>query len=409
MDEQSFKANYRALQQGIIVTEELKQRTLARAWEQVRERAGGRERERAQAWEQGSTQGHACNGDTQEARTREGDAQDGSSAAGIRIHFRARGIGRRLVGVAAACLLMAGIGLGATIINRNVQPQDSPSPLVLPLDFSIQAYASSTGQTMNLAPGGVLYFDSGRIGRTYSPSDAATFKAWGYYTACLFSVKGTGITRVRVETSRGELYSYASRRLTGDEDPDFIEAALSWKPGHDPFMGTYDNVDAPLPENYDMIYETSASEEEAWARLLSAEATWTINLMKRLGPTADMPIDAQGGARAEDHYFGLWVNDGTGSFDTRLDTFAGHTLTITTWRGERQGTSVVIELMPADVKARMIMTESYDGFPLLLGYELSDEVVDRESLNDEQLSQLYDEGYAIVHTLSGTVISMKNG
>jgi hypothetical protein len=257
---------------------------------------------------------------------------------------------------------------------------------------------------MDMSPGGILYFDGSSTLGSSMPGNPGDFAEQGYYTSCLFSVRDEGIVRLRIETSKGELYLYTPRLMAGDEDPQFVEAAKAWKPTDGPFMGEYDYVGVSVPANYSELIHTPLSEDEREERLYSAETIWNIDLMKRLGATAEMTVDEASGEQAADYLFGLWINEGSGMFGQLLDEYAKQTLTVTAWYEDGRESRVVIELSPVDVKARLIMGEDTEGNPWVIGSEMTEETVEPDSLSEEDLEELYREGYCIVHTLSGRVV-----
>ncbi|MDR1358619.1 MAG: hypothetical protein LBJ48_04620 [Coriobacteriales bacterium] len=375
MREEEIRTHYELLQDDIHTSEELKQRTLAQA------------------------QGMA-------------NAKSSAPIAGRPAHARQpRAIGRhivwrRITAVAAACLAVVVLGIGISVLSRD-NTTGTPAPASTPanpLDFSIQAYAYGSDQFFSPNPNGVLFFEADMLGEGFIPGSEASLREWGAYTGCVFSIKGEGITRVQIVTSKGELYRYIPWQQTGDTDPEFIKAARAWKPGHDALMGEYDNVNVRVPLNYSEIKNSGTSEAEMLARLYSAETTWNIDLMKRLGPVADIGVTTVDGQQAGDYLFGLWINEGVLGFDTLLDSFDGQTLSITAWFEDGHQSAMILELDPVDIKVKPIYVDAPDGGQRHLGFEFTDEVVDLASLDDQQRAAIYEEGYAIMHTLRGTLV-----
>jgi hypothetical protein len=388
MHEKEIRAKYETLQSDIHVSEELKRKTLAQA------------REAEKAGPVGVATGHP--------------ARPAHSTSGTIVDHPARprhahGMRRRIfVAAAAACLAVVMLGLGISVLPKNeTAPASTESTPILPLGFSIQAYADDVEpveQTFNPNQNGVLFFQSDLVAQGFIPGSVKTFREWGAYTGCIFSIQGEDITRIRIETSKGELFRYTPLQLTGDEDTEFILAARAWKPGHDALSGEYDNVNVRVPLNYGAIIRSGVSEDEMRARLYSAETTWNIDLMKRLGSVVDITVDAADNQQAEDYLFGLWINEGALSFDAILDSFSGETLTVTVWFEDGHQSTVTIELDPVDVMCKPIYTDAF-GESHVIGYEFTDEIVDRNDLTDQQFDEIYNTGnYVIMHTLRGTVI-----
>jgi hypothetical protein len=386
MNEKEIRAKYETLQNDVRVSEELKHRTLAQA----------REAEKAGA-------------------TSVAAAHPTHPAAGTAVNRRARsqrprGIWPRIGAVAAACLMMAIVGLGISALSTSgtsptggeTPSADVKSTPVLPLDFTIQAYASSTEQVFSPNQNGVLFFENKMLGYEFIPGDTESFKEWGAYTSCTFSIQGEGITRMQIETSKGELYRYTPLQIAGDEDPEFIQAARAWKPPHGVFLGEYDSLSVRVPLNYGEIKDSGDSYDEMLARLYSAETTWNIDLMKRLGPTADITVDA---ADNQNYLFGLWINEGALGFNTVLDSFDSETLTVTAWFEDGHQSAMTIELNAVDVKCKLNYAEVADGMRVV-GMEFTDEVFDQDSMTEQQVEEFYatNQGYVLMHTLRGTII-----
>jgi hypothetical protein len=391
MNEKEIRAKYETLQNDVRVSEELKHRTLAQA----------REAEKAGAVSEAAA--HPTSAAVSTAVNRRARSQ------------RPRGIWPRIGAVAAACLMMAIVGLGISALSTGTtSPNGGETPSAdvkstpaLPLDFTIQAYASSTDQVFSPNQNGVLFFESEMLGRGFVPGDTESLKEWGAYTWSTFSIQGEGITRMQIETSKGELYRYTPLQMTGDEDPEFIQAARAWKPTHGALLGEYDSVNVRVPLNYGEIKNSGVSEDEMRARLYSAETTWKIDLMKRLGSTADITVDA---ADNQNYLFGLWTNEGTigfNPFNAILDSFNGETLTVTVWFEDGHQSAMTIELDAVDVKCKLNYADDDGPYgPTLLGFEFTDEVVDQENMTEQQLEEFYaaNEGYILMHTLRGTII-----
>jgi len=393
MNEQAIRAGYRALQEEITASDELKQKTLTQAREA-----------RDPALDSG--------------------ASDTSSQTERRAPSRSHALWQRVSIAAAACLAVFALSVGIAVLspgNTTGKPGSLPEggtlsagdqgdkPAVAPFDFSIQAYAAGADQVFSTSVDGTFFFESSMMLEGGFPGDAESIREWGLYTWCIFSVKGEGITRLNVETSKGELYEYTHVQLAGDEDPDFIKAAKAWKPTHGPLIGLYDNVNVRVPLNYTEIVNLIAVDEDAgYALLYSSETLYDIDLMKRLGPTADVTVDAGSGQEAEDYHFGLWTNEGSPDPFSNLDGFAGQTLTVTAWYADGHNSTLVIELQPVYIKCLPVMGTASDGSQRQLGYEMTPEVVDRENLSDEELAAIGADGYLIIRTLSGTVIEKRS-
>jgi hypothetical protein len=390
MHEKEIRAKYETLQSDTHVSDELKRKTLAQA--RAAEKAGP----------VGVATGHPA---------RPAHSTSGTIVGRPARPRHAHGMRRRiLVAAAAACLAVVMLGLGISVLPKNeTSPASMERAPVFPFDFSIQAYAYNytTNQAFNPNPdhNGVLIFENNRLTEMYHPGDAESLGEFGWYATCVFSVKGEGITRMQVETSKGELYRYTSRQLVGGEDPEFVQAARAWKPTHGVFLGEYDNVDVRVPLNYLDVIRSEVSEDEMRARLYySAETDWHIGLMKRLGSVADITVDATDSQQAEDYLFGLWTNEGPLNLDGLLDSFDGETLTVTVWFEDGHQSAVTIELDPVDVMCKPIYTDAF-GESHVIGYEFTDEIVDRNNLTDQQFDEIYNTGnYVIMHTLRGTVI-----
>jgi hypothetical protein len=390
MHEKEIRAKYEALQSDIHVSEELKRKTLTQA------------REAEKVGSVGAATGHPAH------------PVSGATVGRPARPRRAYGTRRRISIAAAACLAAVVLGLGITIpLNLPNLPKSETPPVstenapILPFGFSVQAYAYNTNQAFNpnSNQNGVLIFENNRLIEMYRPGDAESLREFGWYASCVFSVKGEGVTRMQVETSKGELYRYTFRQLVGGEDPEFVQAARAWKPTHGAFLGEYDNVDVRVPLNYLDVIRSESSEDEMRARLYdSAETDWYIGLMKRLGPVADITVDATGNQQAEDYLFGLWINEGPLNLDGLLDSFDGQTLTVTVWFEDGRQSTMTIELDPVDVKCKPIYVDAF-GEPWCVGYEFTDEIVNQNNLTNQQREEIYDAGYDILHTLRGTVIN----
>jgi hypothetical protein len=388
MHEKEIRAKYEALQSDIHVSEELKRKTLTQA------------REAEKVGSVGAATGHPAH------------PVSGATVGRPAHPRRAYGTRRRIAIAAAACLAV--VALGITILpnlpKSETPPASTESAPILPFDFNVQAYAYNTNQAFNPNPdhNGVLIFENNRLTEMYHPGDAESLREFGWYATCVFSVKGEGVTRMQVETSKGELYRYTARQLEGGEDPEFVRAARAWKPTHGAFLGEYDSVEVRVPLNYLDVIRSEISEDEARARLYySAETDWHIGLMKRLGPVADITVDTTDNQQAEDYLFGLWINEGPLDLDGLLDSFDGETLAVTVWFEDGHQSAVTIELDPVDVMCKPIYVDAFDE-SWLVGYEFTDEIVDRDSLSnltEQQFIETYGVGYMVLHTLRGTVIN----
>lgn len=401
--ENDLRARYKAAQQAIRVSKELRQETLVRA-AQVSNSASDERNSNSHI-----PADHAA--DTRPIRR----------PASHRLVTL-----RRFALVAAACLTLAVVGTGISLYQTGAGPgakPDTAAPQAADsVGFTIQAYADTASDTMATNINDLLFFGDERGFSNMIPSED-TFAEWGYYTNCLFNIRGEGIERFQITTDHGELFSYTPRQLKGDEDPEFIKVARAWKPSSPDFAATemwkeqftaeqlsliegYDNIYVEVPNTYALFHDNTYTDEEARALLYSSETTWRIDLMKRLGPVVDMTVDETQGQRAEDYWFGLWSNETTRIAPRGvLEGFSGHTLTVTVWFEDGRTSTMVIQLTPVDAIAREIRETAADGSSVFRGLEFTGETVDRESLSEAELQEIYDNGFALTRALSGTIIS----
>jgi hypothetical protein len=387
MNEKEIRAKYETLQNDIRVSAELKHRTLAQA----------REAEKI--------------GAASAAADHPTPAISNTGSASTKRTQRAYTVWRRIAVVTAACLTVVTLGLGISVLSRSesvpiggeIPSADIKSTPVVPIDFSIQAYADSADQVFNPNLNEILFFESSMLMEGLLQSSIESLRKFGWYTWCVFSIQGEDITRMQIETSKGELYRYTPRQLTGDEDPEFIQAARAWKPTHGTFLGEYDSVNIRGPLNYGEIVDSSIDEDEARARLYSAEATWNIDLMKRLGPVADITIDATDSQQAEDYLFGLWTNEGALGHSSLLNSFDDETLAVTVWFEDGHQSAMTIKLDRVAVKCKPIYVDVGYG-PRRAGTEFTDEIVDWDNLSEQKLQEIHNEGYQIMYALRGIII-----
>lgn len=282
----------------------------------------------------------------------------------------------------AACLLLlasiVGLSLGLPHFAKYGQP----------FGFAINAYGASGNSLLAMGEDGRILFEADILFRV-PPDDR--YAAEGVYTGCMFRIEGADIVRVQAHIDKGELYRYTYDEFTSGTSPDRWAEALEWNTtliGEGAFFGAYDLVQ-PI---------SSPTEGEQ----PDGESVG-VKCYQRLGSTIDLPITDEAGSRLSDYCFGLWTNEDAGvvtGYQDYIDTLDGATLTITIEKADGTHATKSIELTAADVKAKLVPSES-GGTPEL---ELIPQIVDPFEDDAQETLDKRNEGFTWIHTLYGTVV-----
>ena len=206
----------------------------------------------------------------------------------------------------------------------------------------------------------------------------------------MFRIEGDDIVRVQAHIDKGELYRYTYDEFQTASNPDRWAEAQQWSTasiGEGAFFGAYDLVQ-PV---------SSLSESEQ-----PDNQTVGVKCYQRLGSTVDLPVNDEIGSRLSDYCFGLWTNEDAGAvtgYQDYIDTLDGATLTVTIEKADGSHATKSIELTAADVKAKLVPSET-NGTPAL---ELIPQIVDPFEGDVQERLNKRSEGYTWIHTLYGTV------
>jgi hypothetical protein len=349
---------------------------------------------------------------------------------------------RRFVYAAAA--LVAVVAVGLTVVNMGGN-QQSPTPQS-PLDFTLQAYAASTGQAMETSSDGGFYFYHYPTLGGLSPDGLAEFggpfvlpgsgNGIGHYMDTIFSVQdeSASIDRIRIETSKGELYRYTTRTLAGDEDPELLKAVVVWRPEDGRFMDEYDLVYASVLFDKNRLEGIAYTVppwsfgggwnedwDKEWQEYATADVTWEIVLIKRVGSNVvEFSLDKANGESAFDYKFGILLDDDYFSDDYSKygglgwqykKVLLGGTLSTTVGYDDGRESKLVIEFKPMEMLLKF-KTVAYDYDPdivppdavRVLGLECVAVVHDLDSLSEEEIAELENKGYTRQEAVKAVVI-----
>ncbi|RDB63341.1 hypothetical protein C1878_05655 [Gordonibacter sp. 28C] len=377
MLESEFRNAYRKAHEGIDVSDDLRERTLALVAKEAPNRANAVQPAEASAGQTGGAN---------RSRTSAEKPPHAAKREGKRARSPEPRIVRRWGLAAAACLALAALATGLTLANPFGQPDPNEQPGTTASTkadgFVLQAYAATSNTLLEPGEDGTVVF-SRDMG--YSAS-SDYYDQDGCYTGCLFGVQGDGIVGVQASTSRGQLYRYTYEEFKVGDEPEKWREALSWDPtrrGRGAYYGAYDNVQPARTDS------SQGSDDP--------DSVVQVRLAKKLGSTID--VDMAPGTSG-DYYFGLWTNDpyetGRDPGEAAIDLFDGETLTVTVEFEDGSTATKVIALHAADMKAAW--TDS--GMGSAQGWEVLPETADRNALQ---------EGESYVHTLYGVVTDENDG
>lgn len=281
----------------------------------------------------------------------------------------------------AACLLLLAVLVGLSLAVPRFAKNAGP------LGFAINAYGASGNSLLAMGEDGRILFEADILFRV-PPDDRYAEK--GVYTGCMFRIEGDDIVRVQAHIDKGELYRYTYDEFQTASNPDRWAEAQQWSTasiGEGAFFGAYDLVQ-PV---------SSLSESEQ-----PDNQTVGVKCYQRLGSTVDLPVNDEIGSRLSDYCFGLWTNEDAGAvtgYQDYIDTLDGATLTVTIEKADGSHATKSIELTAADVKAKLVPSET-NGTPAL---ELIPQIVDPFEGDVQERLNKRSEGYTWIHTLYGTV------
>ena len=281
----------------------------------------------------------------------------------------------------AACLLLLAVLVGLSLAVPRFAKNAGP------LGFAINAYGASGNSLLAMGEDGRILFEADILFRV-PPDDR--YAEEGVYTGCMFRIEGDDIVRVQAHIDKGELYRYTYDEFQAASNPDRWAEAQQWSTasiGEGAFFGAYDLVQ-PV---------SSLSESEQ-----PDNQTVGVKCYQRLGSTVDLPVNDEIGSRLSDYCFGLWTNEDAGAvtgYQDYIDTLDGATLTVTIEKADGSHATKSIELTAADVKAKLVPSET-NGTPAL---ELIPQIVDPFEGDVQERLNKRSEGYTWIHTLYGTV------
>lgn len=281
----------------------------------------------------------------------------------------------------AACLLLLAVLVGLSLAVPRFAKNAGP------LGFAINAYGASGNSLLAMGEDGRILFEADILFRV-PPDDR--YAEEGVYTGCMFRIEGDDIVRVQAHIDKGELYRYTYDEFQAASNPDHWAEAQQWSTasiGEGAFFGAYDLVQ-PV---------SSLSESEQ-----PDNQTVGVKCYQRLGSTVDLPVNDEIGSRLSDYCFGLWTNEDAGAvtgYQDYIDTLDGATLTVTIEKADGSHATKSIELTAADVKAKLVPSET-NGTPAL---ELIPQIVDPFEGDVQERLNKRSEGYTWIHTLYGTV------
>ena len=255
-----------------------------------------------------------------------------------------------------------------------------------PTPFSVKRHRFR-GFAVAMGEDGRILFEADILFRV-PPDDR--YAEEGVYTGCMFRIEGDDIVRVQAHIDKGELYRYTYDEFQTASNPDRWAEAQQWSTasiGEGAFFGAYDLVQ-PV---------SSLSESEQ-----PDNQTVGVKCYQRLGSTVDLPVNDEIGSRLSDYCFGLWTNEDAGAvtgYQDYIDTLDGATLTVTIEKADGSHATKSIELTAADVKAKLVPSET-NGTPAL---ELIPQIVDPFEGDVQERLNKRSEGYTWIHTLYGTV------
>lgn len=346
MNEHEFREAYRASQQGVSVSEELKARTLAfversSAGNVASEGTGGCRSEgdaHGDKWRTGGRCSRHASGACWDP-----GARDALSRASLAVS-RARS--RRWALPAAACLVAAALVVAGLPAFSTLGGTSAGTPLTLQeaaeaSGFFVRAYASDGSSVINPGEGDLIVFD--RM-QSFDAAEGSTDQLGGVFTGCLFRVEGEGIARVQMNVSGGELYRQTVDHVVRVDDPDCWDEATGWK---ETKRGLGTNYGA-----YDMVVVAAVSDTGAQDDSLDAL------LMKRYGATVDASAESDPGIASGETSFGLWADAGKlsggevgeNALEAAVGIFDGEELTVTVTFDDGRVSTQVIKLHAADFR-----------------------------------------------------------
>lgn len=282
----------------------------------------------------------------------------------------------------AACLLLLASIVGLSLALPHFAKHGQP------FGFAINAYGASGNSLLAMGEDGRILFEADILFRV-PPDDR--YADEGVYTGCMFRIEGTDIVRVQAHIDKGELYRYTYDEFTSGASPDRWAEALEWNTtliGEGAFFSAYDLVQ---PISSPTEGEQPDSESVG------------VKCYQRLGSTIDLPVTDEAGSRLSDYCFGLWTNEDAGvvtGYQDYIDTLDGATLTITIEKADGTHATKTIELTAADVKAKLVPSET-NATPEL---ELIPQIVDPFEGGVQEMLNKRNEGFTWIHTLYGTVV-----
>lgn len=299
MRENDFMHQYRASQERITTSDELKQRTLALIQED--EESSDRNADATAVLLRNSP------------ATPSADGVHTAKASPRRRHAR-------WITAAAACFIALALtfGLVPALNTASTSPE---------AQFVVKAYAASTNSLIDQTDDGLIVFpfDTHTYDHTYTCDDGFV------YTGLTLCAQGEGIQRVQATLSSGELCIYSFEDITCAEDPEKANEVLSWKPTS---RGT------GYYKDYDLVGFEVLDSDDGYGKI-EDDTPIRVSLVKRVGQTADLAVDGQAPL-----YLGLMFKDIAGE-DTRdldLSSLEGETLTITVQFDNGACQTQVIEL-----------------------------------------------------------------
>ncbi len=282
----------------------------------------------------------------------------------------------------AACLLLLASIVGLSLALPHFAKHGQP------FGFDISAYGASGNSLLAMGEDGRILFEADILFRV-PPDDR--YADEGVYTGCMFRIEGDDIVRVQAHIDKGELYRYTYDEFASGACPDRWAEALEWNTtliGEGAFFSAYDLVQ-PI---------SSPAEGEQ-----PDSETVGVKCYQRLGSTVDLPVTDAAGSRLSDYCFGLWTNEDAGvvtGYQDYIDTLDGATLTITIEKADGSHATKSIELTAADVKAKLVPSET-GATPEL---ELIPQIVDPFEGGVQEMLNKRNEGFTWIHTLYGTVV-----
>lgn len=267
MNNNDMRLMFTESQEGVVVSDDLKQRTLdmvARAAEEKREQPAA-----------------------PKPRAR-------------------RALKRAALAGCAACLALALVAGGIA----SVAPESTPS-------FAILAYAEGCSEPLSKDDEGLIAFARASGDWISAEGDYAQE---GAYTGCLFGIEAEGVTRIQANVSKGMLYRYEYETFRIGDAPDKWEEAISWKPtkrGLGTYYADYDMVH-PVISNHDEASNPDTTCQVNLSKMLGS----TVDIAIDPAAPASLRLGFWTNEKSAE-------NPDSFGMDAAIDVFEGQTLTVT--------------------------------------------------------------------------------